>query len=407
MIHLSPLSVHSCAAWSLSRVAASWPATRPTVSAGTAPLSTLQTTNRWSQPTVELVILVIGLIAIGVLYYARVRWYEQNKDAPPAPLVQVRDLLPPDDLSPALVPKLLGRSGGGEAVLAAALTLANQGYIRFRQMRFKQSGGVKNAEAWRLSPRTGETSHYAARASLRPLEAAVLEALFGDLDHVRLRDRVRFLGKITSQIGKWSVRSLLDAGYLDTRILLSCRRGMKVGFGAFLVGLLGLLAVGIWSRYHGPWLFLCCLALIGVGLSWLRGARRIHGLTARGNRAKAGWLSFQKQLRGLTPAGAEEGKLASLLPHAAALGVVEAVNRAYAGRQELLPDWYEPSPFAASTNPPVPGSALTMATHGEDYGVLLATVATILTGFGTLGEAAGAAGVGADGQAAPKVSEPH
>jgi hypothetical protein len=348
----------------------------------------LEIAHNMEQSTIELAVLITGVLAIVVLYVARLRWYERSRSTSPETAVPDRVTSPPDELPPAFVGKLVGGRTSGELVLATLLDLGQRGYAHFGQIRRKKGGGRKNVEAWRLAP---PEDAKAPGMTLRTHEELVLDALFGTSEHVSLRNRISKLANLASSFGRIAVRSLIDMGYLDAGTLSSCRRGMTVGFVALLIGIVGLLPVGLLARYHALGLMLECLALIVVASSWLRKAMDIQGVTETGSRSRAQWLAYGDHLRDLTAETAQDASLGQMLPYAAALGTIVRLNRVYSGTRAALPAWFVPSPYAVETLGEPAEGAGTIDVYGEDYGACLVIIAAMVTGRSALGETAGAA----------------
>jgi len=293
--------------------------------------------NRWRP------IAMLGFGALGLLFllggpaglYAF--WYRMGRDKP---VELVADYLPepPDELPPGMAGTLLDETVDMEDIIATLVDLARRKAISITE---------KTEESWFRSSTDYIYRRERNDVPLNEYEEALLEAVFGNNDQVRLSDLKEKFYKKLPGIKEKLYTAVTHEGYFTAnpetvRSQYGCL-GVAALAGAVAVGFVLLSAFG---NLTGVAVFPAIgLGVTALGLLIL--SRHMPRKTNKGAEAAARWQAFKNYLRNIdqySDLEAQKEIWDRWLPYAIAFGIEKEYIRKFEAVEAPAPGWYIPSP---------------------------------------------------------------
>lgn len=293
--------------------------------------------NRW-QDVATLGLCLLGLLlGGGGLVGLYLIWYKFGRDKP---VEMVADYLPepPDTLPPGMAGTLLDERADMEDILATVVDLARRKAISITQE--EESGWLRTSRDFIYRRERNDVP-------LLPYEEALLDAMFGSKDEVRLSDlKEKFYTKLDG-LKTGLYEAVVQAGHFprspeSVRTQYGC-----LGIAGIVTGVL--LAVGggiVFGSLTPAGIFPGIgLGIASVGVLVL--ARYMPRKTNKGAQDAARWNAFRTYLKDIDKYSDVEAQKTiwdRWLPYAIAFGVDKEYIRQFEAVNAPAPGWYIPGP---------------------------------------------------------------
>ncbi|HMN30172.1 MAG TPA: DUF2207 domain-containing protein, partial [Caldilineaceae bacterium] len=292
---------------------------------------------RWG-PIATLGLGALGLLlALGGPAALYALWYKLGRDKP---VEMVADYLPepPDDLTPGLAGVLLDENVDMQDIIATLVDLAERKAISITEE--KQEGFFRMGSDFIYRRERKDVP-------LQPYEEALINAMFGDKDEVRLSDlKNRFYANVPI-LKQHMYDAVVSAGLFprnpeSVRTLYMVLGILGLIGSAALAVVLGIAFAGLTAAGILPGIG---LGITSLGLMLL--ARAMPRKTDRGAELAARWQAFKQYLVNIdkyTDLEQQKQIWDRWLPYALAFGIDRAYIRKFEAVNAPAPGWYIPSP---------------------------------------------------------------
>lgn len=276
------------------------------------------------------------LLAIGGPLGLYALWHSYGRDHPvEIPLDILRE--PPDDLPPGVVGTLIDERADIHDLIATLVDLAERDIIHIEEISSEIFGIAFNRD-WRIT-RIGSTS------GLSKAEKALINALFGRKQEVKLREVRESFGKQQGKVRSAFYDELVQRGYFP-RNPETVRNVWRVG-GFVMLGITVLIGFALWSSI-GSFAPFVLAVLFGLGITAVAliiAAGFMPRKTLKGAEAAARWVAFRRYLEEIERyQDLEQAKdiFSRYLPYAVAFGLEKSWVRKFARVDTPAPRWYGP-----------------------------------------------------------------
>jgi uncharacterized membrane protein len=276
------------------------------------------------------------LLAVGGPLGLYAVWHNYGRDTPVAmPLDILRE--PPSDLPAGTVGTLIDERADIHDLIATLVDLAERDVIHIEETS-SEILGINYNRDWTIS-KIGETD------SLTKAEQALVRALFGSKDEVKLKAVRQSFGKQQGKVRTAFYEELVQRGYFPSNPE-KVRRNWRIG-GFVMLGGIAFIGFQLWSSVgsFAPFAIAVLIGLGVTGLALLIAAGFMPRKTPQGAEAAARWIAFRRYLEEIEKYDdlqqAQE-IFARYLPYAVAFSIETSWVRKFASVDTPAPRWYGP-----------------------------------------------------------------